>query len=370
MPSSRTKCATCASTRYNFFAAIHMVVEAIFWFHPLVWWIGSRMVGERELACDEEVLQMGCEPADYAGGILQVCRFYNESPLPCVAGVTGADVKKRLHGILAGKIAGEWNAGKKAALAVLGLATLAVPVVIGVFNAPAIRAQNAPAATFTAVSIKPSTDPPNYSMTHQVTAGRVHFVHVALKTLILDAYGIKDYQLFSRANLLAGRWDVEATMPSDSSPEQVASMFRTLLKERFGLQEHSEKRAISVYALINVAGNKLQPTTNPSGQLAGYLGTPTTLKISGRGPMSGLDNLLGRQVGHPVFDRTGLEGRYQIDIEYSRDITGENAAGQGDLSAPSLFTVLKEKLGLKLEPRKEEIDCVVVDKVALTPTPN
>jgi uncharacterized protein (TIGR03435 family) len=233
------------------------------------------------------------------------------------------------------------------------------------FNLPA---QTEPA--FTAVSIRPNTDPPNYSMTHEITAGRVHFVHVAVQTLILDAYGIKDYQLFSAANLLAGQWDVEATMPSDSTPEQVTSMFRTLLKERFGLQEHSEKRAISVYALISVAGNKLQPTTDPSGRLVWETGTPSTFKIDGRGDMTGLANLLGRQVGHPVFDRTGLEGRYQIDLEYSRDVDLQNGAGKDDLSAPSLFTVLKDRLGLKLELGKEDIDCVVVDQVARTPYPN
>src|SRR5678816_2318185 len=83
--------------RDNLFAAVHMVVEAIFWFHPLVWWIGSRLVEERELACDEEVLRMGCEPTDYVQGILKVCRFYTESPLPCISGVTGADIKKRLR---------------------------------------------------------------------------------------------------------------------------------------------------------------------------------------------------------------------------------------------------------------------------------
>src|SRR5438874_308667 len=55
--------------RDNFFAAVHMAVEAIFWFHPLVWWIGSRLLEERELACDEEVLRMGCEPTDYVQGI-------------------------------------------------------------------------------------------------------------------------------------------------------------------------------------------------------------------------------------------------------------------------------------------------------------
>ena len=86
--------------------------------------------------------------------------------------------------------------------------------------------------------------------------------------------------------------------------------------------------------------------------------------------MTGLANLLSEHFDHPVFDRTGLEGRYQIDIEYSRDVNLENGAGQDYLSAPSLFTVLKDKLGLKLELRKEDIDCVVVDQVATTPSPN
>ena len=45
--------------RDNLTAAIHMVVEAIFWFHPMVWWLGARLAEERERACDEEVLQLG-----------------------------------------------------------------------------------------------------------------------------------------------------------------------------------------------------------------------------------------------------------------------------------------------------------------------
>ena len=45
--------------RDNLAAAIHMLVEAIFWFHPLVWWLGARLVDEREEACDEEVLRAG-----------------------------------------------------------------------------------------------------------------------------------------------------------------------------------------------------------------------------------------------------------------------------------------------------------------------
>src|SRR6185437_4252576 len=56
--------------RDNLCSAIHMIVEAMFWFHPLVWWIGARLVEERERACDEAVLSLGNDPHAYAAGIL------------------------------------------------------------------------------------------------------------------------------------------------------------------------------------------------------------------------------------------------------------------------------------------------------------
>jgi beta-lactamase regulating signal transducer with metallopeptidase domain len=72
--------------RDNLTAAIHMLVEAVFWFHPLVWFLGARLMDEREHACDEEVLRIGNEPQVYAEAVLKICEFYLESPLPCVAG--------------------------------------------------------------------------------------------------------------------------------------------------------------------------------------------------------------------------------------------------------------------------------------------
>ena len=68
-----------ARHRDNLTAAIHMIVEVLFWFHPLVWWIGARLVEERERACDEAVLASGNEPERYAEGILKVCELYVES---------------------------------------------------------------------------------------------------------------------------------------------------------------------------------------------------------------------------------------------------------------------------------------------------
>jgi BlaR1 peptidase M56 len=150
--------------RDNLFAAVHMLVEAIFWFQPLVWWSGARMMEERELACDEEVLRTGCMAADYAEGILKVCRFVVDPPLQCVSGVTGADVGKRLRTILAGTIGRELSAGRKAALAGIGVAAFAMPIFIGALNARAVQAQSparadAPKPQMTAPPATPPSRP-------------------------------------------------------------------------------------------------------------------------------------------------------------------------------------------------------------------
>jgi beta-lactamase regulating signal transducer with metallopeptidase domain len=57
--------------RDNLTSALHMIVQAIFWFHPLTWWIGTRLVDERERACDEDVLRGGSRPDVYAESILK-----------------------------------------------------------------------------------------------------------------------------------------------------------------------------------------------------------------------------------------------------------------------------------------------------------
>lgn len=109
-----------------------MAVEALFWFYPLVWWLGARLMEERERACDEDVLRMGSEPKVYAEGILKICELYLASPLPCVAGVTGANLKKRIEAIMENRTILSLTLAKKAALAVAGMAVLAAPIVIGI----------------------------------------------------------------------------------------------------------------------------------------------------------------------------------------------------------------------------------------------
>jgi uncharacterized protein (TIGR03435 family) len=129
--------------RDNLSAAFHMMVEAVLWFHPMIWWIGTRLVEERERACDEAVLQSGNEPRVYAEGILNVCKLYLESPLACVSGVTGSDLKERIVRIVNQQVARKLDFSRKLLLSVAGVLALVSPVVFGLIHVTQIQAQTA-----------------------------------------------------------------------------------------------------------------------------------------------------------------------------------------------------------------------------------
>ena len=118
--------------RDNLAALIHMVVETLFWFHPLIWWIERRLIDERERACDEDVLRVGGDPQTYAEGILSVCKFYREAPLVCISGVTGSNLKNRIEAIMSNRIVQKLGAGRTMLLAGITVAVLAVPIALGV----------------------------------------------------------------------------------------------------------------------------------------------------------------------------------------------------------------------------------------------
>jgi beta-lactamase regulating signal transducer with metallopeptidase domain len=119
----------------NLTAAIHMVAEAIFWFHPMVWWLGARLVDERERACDEHVLCSVGAPGPYAQGILNVCKRYVESPLASVSGVGSANVRQRIDAILANRVGEATGPWKKVLLSGIILCVVIVPLAAGALGA-------------------------------------------------------------------------------------------------------------------------------------------------------------------------------------------------------------------------------------------
>jgi len=128
--------------RDNLTAAVHMLVEAVFWFHPLVWWIGARLIDERERACDEAVVRSGHDAHAYSEGILNVCEFYVATSLACAAGVSGADLKQRVTNIMRNRAMSHLNIAKKVLLAGAALGALVVPVAVGLMTGSAALAQD------------------------------------------------------------------------------------------------------------------------------------------------------------------------------------------------------------------------------------
>jgi beta-lactamase regulating signal transducer with metallopeptidase domain len=124
--------------RDNLFAAVHMAVEALFWFHPLVWWIERQLIDERERACDQEVVRHGVEPTTYAEAILDVCRHYVATPLGSIARATGPDLTHRIEAIVANRRVVPLSVGKRACLALAAAAIVIGPAAAGGMKARGI----------------------------------------------------------------------------------------------------------------------------------------------------------------------------------------------------------------------------------------
>jgi beta-lactamase regulating signal transducer with metallopeptidase domain len=142
--------------RDNLAAAMHMAVETIFWFNPAVWWIGTRLVDERERACDEAVLQRFEEPRTYAEAILEVCKRHVKTPLVCAAGVASSNLRERIEAIMNFQKPHALTFVRKGLLASVVLLAAGGPLFVGMASA---RQLPGPPATrdsgFTFAAIRP-----------------------------------------------------------------------------------------------------------------------------------------------------------------------------------------------------------------------
>jgi beta-lactamase regulating signal transducer with metallopeptidase domain len=136
--------------RDNLTAVVHMLVEALFWFHPLVWWIGARLIEAREQACDEAVVQSGHDRADYARSLVECCRLYLQSPLSCISGASGSNLERRVVAIMTGPVASRLTRSKKILLIAAGVCAIATPVTAGWLTSPTGREATAHVAAFAA----------------------------------------------------------------------------------------------------------------------------------------------------------------------------------------------------------------------------
>jgi uncharacterized protein (TIGR03435 family) len=192
---------------------------------------------------------------------------------------------------------------------------------------------------------------------------------MTVRGIIRNAYG---FVIPTRDDVIGGpswidddRWDVEATVEGDQSQTRKLLMVRRLLAERFKLTVHRQTRRVETYALVVDrrdqklgAGMRSAPpcvrtpggaAPPDGGRPCGGRGGPG--RIAGTGMTAArLADLLGNSAGRPVTDRTGLTGEFDVELTWNQGL--------------SIFTALKEQLGLRLEegmPTTQE--SIVIDHV-------
>lgn len=395
--------------RDNLVAVIHMSVEAIFWFHPLVWWLGARLVEERERACDEKVLEIGNDRQVYAESILKICEFCMESPLACVSGVTGADLKKRIVYIMTTNVSRKLDFGRKLLLFAAGLLAVIVPVAFGLVRpttnwakSQALALGTAPAAPmFESAMIRPNNGK-SFESWIIWKAGRLMVTNLTLQKLIQQAYSVQTDRISGGPAWLDSQgYDIDAKVgesviaelhelsPSQRFTEQ-KRMLQALLADRFKLAFHREAKEVSVYALTTGKnGPELQQAkpgdTYPNGFKddhdrpigAGIFLPRGPCKLLGQGvPIADLVGALSERLGRTVVDETGLKGNYDFTLdcfaplrtpesepsilsavpEHAEALTKVHA-----IETASIVEAVSEQLGLELNLQTVPLEILVID---------
>lgn len=376
--------------RDNLAAAMHMIVQALFWFHPLVWWIGARLIDERERACDAEVVRLGCEPRVYAESILKTCQFYLESPLACVSGVTGSDLKKRVEQIMKNDAGATLNAWRKILLTATAALAIAGPVTVGILSAPGVRAQSTPprgndalGPSFAAVSVKTNTSGDRMSYPVTTGPGRFAMKNMSVRTVIIYAYELPFGRLVGAPDWTrSDRFDIEATADGNATGEEMRSMVRRLLADRFNMVAHRETREQPIYALVmarsdgtlgpqirasactgkaSLPSGPLEPGRQPQVPCGGAQSRPGSLAGRWLTMDDVADNGLSVIMGRPVRNRTGLAGHFDLDVSWTLDPSSPGPPSFG--VGPATFTAIEEKLGLRLVPETGPVEVLVIDRV-------
>jgi uncharacterized protein (TIGR03435 family) len=184
--------------------------------------------------------------------------------------------------------------------------------------------------------------------------------------LIMFAYDVSPRQISGIPGaFFQERYDIEATCEQPMTKEQLPDMLEVLLAERFHLSIHRETKEQPVYALIlRKGGPRLHETLpeggKPSVRQSGYSFTFTNAA------MSNLVGVLSQLTGRKVLDRTGLRGQYDFTLSYAPDRGGagrEGGSPAADSLPDSVFTSLREQLGLNLEAQKSQVEFIVVDRL-------
>ena len=349
--------------------------------------MGARLIDERERACDEEVLQRGSEPHLYAESILKICEFCLSSPLSCVSGVTGANLKKRMVHIMTDQVIRNLNFPRKLLLWTAACLAVALPIAFGLLNATPGHAQGQLSVTprFVSVSVKPHPREGNGPVMSRMMMSPINSAftarNVSPHSLLQLAYHIQDTQLAGEPEWFKSTtYDIDAKVDPSAADEmsKLSDDQRSLVHQRmlqqfvadyFKVTLHQESRDLPVYELLVAEGGPKLQKVDKHGFMHMGVGD-----LSSQGtPVALLTAQLSQRLGRTVVDQTGLDGDYAFNLHWTPDAEEQARiraaglppelikAGQPAASGPPLLTAVEEQLGLKLQPQTERVQVLVID---------
>lgn len=181
--------------------------------------------------------------------------------------------------------------------------------------------------------------------------GRLTVRNMTVSDLLGQAYEWRGNQIVGGPSWIrSDRFDIQAVPAAPVARAVALEMLKTLLEDRFHVNWHPDTREMPAYALrVDGGGSKL--TAAHDGQAVMQMGNLRAPRMT----LESLCQILEFEVGRPVVNQTGLTGPYAIELRYAR---GTEVA---DTSLPSVFTAVREQLGLRLESAKLPLKVFVID---------
>ncbi|HEX4276563.1 MAG TPA: TIGR03435 family protein [Bryobacteraceae bacterium] len=189
--------------------------------------------------------------------------------------------------------------------------------------------------------------------------GRLTMNNVTLKQCIMGAWGVGPNQIAGGpAWLNTDGFEISARADKPVEDEAVINtMLRNLLAERFKLEVHREVRNVRALVLeVTKSGPKMEESTDPAATTSSGRGSVEGRKIT----MDRFAEVLARQMEFPVVNRTGLDGFFNLDLEWTPLRLSATSPDEPD--GPSVFTAIQEQLGLRLVAQKMPIEMLVIDR--------
>ncbi len=345
--------------RDNLTAALHSAVEAAFWFHPLVWWLGARLLETREQACDEAVIAAGRDRHTYAAAIVKVSGLYAASPA-AAAGASGGDLARRIAAIMTQVATPVSSLPQRVLVGSWLLAAAVVPFVAGLGNAQSRDAAASP-PVFEELSLRRATGPRQMLFTDSPNS------RISGRGSLKDLIALAGYADVPMEQIVGGpdwldRYGFEITLAVKPGADRAAAL-RYALDQRFKLAVRVETDP--VYMLeVAPGGSALRESTPEAARSPSSVEVPGSFTFRGMTTRS-LAVALSHHTERPVLDHTGLDALY--DFDFSWDVATAFVAADERSARAHLAKVLDEalqrQLGLRL--RSFDVQTLVVDRAEL-----